>query len=69
MTESKVVQESKLYSPADVAKDGYKAMMDGDDMVVSGFMNKVQVAMSNVTSDSALADKMKKKQSPVGTDE
>lgn len=65
MTESKIVQEGKLYPAEDVAKDGYKALMSGDDMVVSGFMNKVQVAMANVTPDSMAADKMKKQQEPV----
>jgi short-subunit dehydrogenase len=65
MQESKIVQEGKLYDAADVAKDGYKALMNGDDMVVSGFMNKVQVAMSGVTTDEKLAEKMKKQQEPV----
>jgi short-subunit dehydrogenase len=65
MLESKIVQEGKLYNAADVAKDGYKALMDGEDMIVSGFMNKVQVAMGNVTPDDKLADKMKKQQEPV----
>src|SRR6187401_2624080 len=38
MNESKVVQdESKLAEPADVAKDGYEALMQGKDMVISGF--------------------------------
>ena len=60
MLDSKIVKEGKLYSAADVAKDGYEALISGDDMVVSGMMNKVQVAMSNITSDSKLADKMKK---------
>lgn len=65
MNESKIVQEGKLYDPKDVAKDGYDAMMRGDDMVVSGFMNKVQVGMANVTPDAMAADKMKKQQEPV----
>jgi hypothetical protein len=34
-------------------------------MVVSGFKNKVQVAMSGLTPDSTLAEKMKKTQEPV----
>lgn len=66
MEKSKIVQESKLDDPADVAKDGYEALMKGDDMVVSGFKNKVQVAMSGVTSDEKLAEKMRKQQEPVG---
>lgn len=65
MTESKIVQEGKLYSPEEVAKDGYQALMNGDDMVVSGFMNKMQVAMANVTPDAKAAEKMKKQQEPV----
>lgn len=65
MLDSKIVQEAKLYSAADVAKDGYKALMSGDDMVVSGLMNKVQVAMAAVTPDAMAAEKMKKQQEPV----
>jgi short-subunit dehydrogenase len=65
MTGAKIVVEGKLDDAATVAKDGYKALMNGDDMVVSGFKNKVQVAMSGVTSDSTLAKKMHKQQEPV----
>lgn len=65
MLDSKIVKESKLYSPEEVAHDGYKALMNDDDMVVSGVMNKVQVAMAAVTPDDKLADKMKKQQEPV----
>jgi short-subunit dehydrogenase len=69
MNQSKIVQEGKLYDPGEVAKDGYKAMMNGDDMVVSGFKNKVQAAMSNVLSDAQLADNLKKQQGPVNKDQ
>jgi short-subunit dehydrogenase len=68
MQDSKLVKEGKLDDAAKVAEDGYKALMSGDDMVVSGLKNKMQVAMSNVTPDGALADKMKKQQAPVGSD-
>jgi short-subunit dehydrogenase len=58
---SKMVEsKSKLSDPADVAKDAYKALMKGDDKVVSGFKNKVQVAMSNVMPDTMLAEQMRK---------
>lgn len=58
---SKIVEDkSKLSDPADVAKDGYKALMKGDDKVVSGLKNKVQVAMANVMPDTMLADQMHK---------
>lgn len=66
MQDSKAVQdESQMADPADVAKDGYEALMAGKDMVVSGFKNKMQVGMSGFTSDEALAKKMAKQQEPV----
>jgi len=66
MNESKLVQESKLYDPADVAKDGYEALMSGDDKVVSGMGNKMKVAMANMSSDSMVAKKSYKDQEPAG---
>jgi uncharacterized protein len=58
---SKLAEDkSTMSDPADVAKDAYEALMKGDDKVVSGFKNKVQVAMSNVMPDTLLADQMKK---------
>jgi short-subunit dehydrogenase len=65
MLQAKNVAEGELADPADVAKDGYKALMNGDDMVVSGFKNKVQVAMGAIIPDSMVADKVKKQQAPV----
>jgi len=66
MEESKAVQDKeKLADPADVAKDGFEALMRGDDKVVSGLSNKMNVAMSNIMTDSQAADTMKKKQEPV----
>lgn len=69
MQESKIVQESKLADPADVAKEGYDALMKGDDKVVAGFKNKVQVAMAAVTPDPVLAKQMSKQQEPVDKEE
>lgn len=65
MLDSKVVQEGELADPAVVAKDGYEALMEGKDMVVSGFKNKVQVAMGNLIPDSLQARQMEKVQEPV----
>lgn len=62
MEDSKVVQDGELADPAGVAKDGYEAMLEGKDMVISGFKNKMQIAMSNITPDSKVADNMKKMQ-------
>jgi short-subunit dehydrogenase len=64
MLDAKNVKEGELADPAKVAKDGYEALMSGQDMVVSGFKNKMTVAMSNVTPDEKVADKVKKQQSP-----
>lgn len=65
MEDAKIVAEGKLDDPVKVAKDGYEALMRGDDMVISGMKNKINVAMSNVMSDKAAAESMNKKQSPV----
>ncbi|SDE00198.1 hypothetical protein SAMN05216464_103296 [Mucilaginibacter pineti] len=66
MQDSKIVQDkAALADPADVAKDGYEALMAGDDRVISGFKNKVQVDMSNLMPDSAVAHTMYEQQKPV----
>ena len=69
MNDSKIVQEGSMADPTDVAKDGYEALMAGTDMVVSGFKNKVQVAMNNITPDNMVADMMKEQQEPVENSE
>jgi len=63
MEESKIL-DTKLSDPADVAKDGYKALMAGEDKVVSGLKNKIQVAVSNVATDSMSAKSMEEQQKP-----
>lgn len=68
MNESKIVVDGDLADPADVAEDGFKALMEGDDMVISGFKNKLQVAQSNLVSDATAADKMKEAQEPADAD-
>ena len=65
MQDSKMVQENKLSDPAQVARDGYDALMAGKDSVVSGFKNKMMTAMSNLMPDSADANNMLKQQAPV----
>ncbi|WP_128547834.1 SDR family NAD(P)-dependent oxidoreductase [Larkinella soli] len=54
----KLAQETG--DPAKVAKDGYDALMKGKDKVVSGMMNKAQVAMSHVLPDQAVSGNMRK---------
>ena len=66
MNESKAVQDKDaLSNPADVAKDGYEALMAGKDKVVSGFKNKMQMAMTAITPDSTVAHMMNEQQKPV----
>ena len=68
MLEAKNVKEGKLADPAKVAEDGYKALMSGDDMIISGFQNKVQIAMSNITPDSLVAKQVAKQQEPANSE-
>lgn len=63
MQESKIM-DSKMSDPVKVAKDGYEALMKGDDKVVSGFKNKAMVASSNVMPHTMLAAQMDKMQKP-----
>jgi len=65
MQKSKLVKEGKLDDAKKVAQDGYNALMKGEQMVVSGFKNKMKVAMSNVFSDKKGAKTTKKEQEPV----
>ena|SRR5690554_1186510 len=64
MERSKIYLEEKLSDPAKVAQDGYKALMKGEEKVVSGFMNKAMVAMGNLAPDSLAAEAMRKQQEP-----
>ncbi|HKG06324.1 MAG TPA: hypothetical protein VKB19_07700, partial [Pedobacter sp.] len=66
MLTSKAVQDKDaMADPADVARDGYEALMAGKDKVISGFKNKVQVGMSNILPDSTVAHQMSEQQKPV----
>ncbi|MGI4729026.1 MAG: SDR family NAD(P)-dependent oxidoreductase [Janthinobacterium lividum] len=65
MNDSKIVQNGGMATAADVAKDGYEALMSGDDMVISGLKNKAMIGMTNITPDHLVADMMKSQQEPV----
>ena len=65
MERSKLVAEGSKADPAQVAKDGYEALLAGKDKIVSGFKNKVQVAMSNLMPDDMVAANMHKQGAPV----
>lgn len=68
MLESKAVKGKELDDPAKVAQDGYEALMNGDDMVVPGFKNKMQVTMGNMMPDASVAANVDKHQRPVTED-
>jgi len=55
MMDTKVGQ-SKKDDPADVARTGFDAMMNGDGDVVTGWMNKLRSAIANVTPAGVLAE-------------
>jgi short-subunit dehydrogenase len=63
MLDTKVGADKKD-DPADVAKVGYKAMLEGEGDVVSGWKNKVQAAVANVTPSSLLAAQHRKMAEP-----
>ncbi|RYF97750.1 MAG: SDR family oxidoreductase [Chitinophagaceae bacterium] len=66
MQDSKAIQDKDaMADPADVAKDGYDALMAGKDKVISGLKNKVQVGMGNLTPDSIVAKQVYEQQKPV----
>ncbi|HSH65576.1 MAG TPA: SDR family oxidoreductase [Bacteroidia bacterium] len=66
MNDSKALQDKrKLADPADVAKDGYEALMQGKDMIISGLKNKIEVAFRSITPDEKNAEKIAKSEEPV----
>jgi short-subunit dehydrogenase len=63
MLDTKVGSEKKM--PADeVARIGFKAMMDGQGDVVAGMKNKLTAAVAAVTPSSALAEQHRKMAEP-----
>jgi len=66
MNESKILEDKdNLMSPEEVAKDGFDALMNGDDKVISGLKNKLSVAMTNISPDSMAAHRVGEMQKPV----
>lgn len=70
MNASKIVQDKdNLDDAADVAKAGYEALMAGEDKVIAGAKNKIQMAMASVTPDPVLAAQMDAQQKPAAPGE
>jgi uncharacterized protein len=66
MLDTQVGQSDKKADAAKPAKDGWKALMNGDARIVSGFMNKLQVAGSGITPPSVAAKMHRKMAEPGG---
>ena len=64
MMDTSVGTDPKKSDPADVAKDGWDALMAGKHSIVSGFKNKVQVAGANVTPNEVLAERHRQMAEP-----
>lgn len=63
MMDTKVGTDEKD-DPAEVAKIGFKAMLDGEGDVVAGWKNKVQSAVANVLPSGTLAHQHRKMAEP-----
>jgi short-subunit dehydrogenase len=64
MNDTDVGSDPKKSDPADVAKDGWDAMMKGKDSIFSGWKTKVQGVLANVIPGSILAEQHRKMAEP-----
>jgi uncharacterized protein len=63
MLDTKVATDEKA-DPAEVARIGYEAMMNGEADVVAGLKNKLQAAAAHITSGERLAKQHRKMAQP-----
>jgi short-subunit dehydrogenase len=64
MMDTAVGTDEHKSEPADVARDGWDALMDGKASVVSGWKNKLQASLANVTPAAILAEQHRKMAEP-----
>lgn len=62
--DTKVGASDNKSDPEDVAKDGYEALLAGKGSVVSGWKNKLQVAVAGVVPQAVLAEQHRKMAEP-----
>lgn len=62
--EDTAVGQGRKDDPATVAKTGFDAMMRGDGDIVSGWKNKIQSALANITPSDRLATQHQKMAEP-----
>ncbi|HEY1963069.1 MAG TPA: SDR family NAD(P)-dependent oxidoreductase [Rhizomicrobium sp.] len=63
LMDTKIGQQEKD-DPAEVARLGYEAMKTGDDAIITGWKNKIQVAIAKVLPATAVAEKHRKQTEP-----
>lgn len=64
MLDTSVGASGSKSAPADVARDGWDALMAGEAHIVSGWKNKVQAAIAHVTPAAILAEQHRKMAEP-----
>lgn len=64
MLDTSVGASESKSDPADVARDGWDAVMAGKSHIVSGWKNKVQAALAHVTPAAVLAEQHRKMAEP-----
>ena len=64
MLDTDVGTDPKKSDPADVAKDGWDALMAGKASIVSGWKNKIQSAVANITPNAVLAEQHRQMAEP-----
>lgn len=66
MMDTRAGQQKNKADPADVAKDGYDALLSGRTQVTSGFMNKVQRVFADILPDGLVAQMHRRLAEPGG---
>ena len=64
MLDTSVGASDSKSDPADVARDGWDALMAGKASIVSGWKNKLQSAVANITPNAVLAEQHRKMAEP-----
>jgi uncharacterized protein len=64
LMDTKVGTQENKADPSEVARIGFKAMMDGEGDVVAGLKNKLQSALASVTPAGVLAEQHRKMAEP-----
>ena len=64
MQDTSMAQDVPKEDPAKVARTGYEALKKGEGDVVSGWSNKIQAALANVTPAPMLAEMNRKLAEP-----